>query len=123
MPVNFTIIEETELYRRFPIEPHLDSFYKIVEGKKIPSSAAFKTKANEDGLSIDIAELTTPAKSVLDDKKFGLAKFLAKIPLEAGLKCVHDPKPNNSAHALILGDTKKIAKKLSLGSIVIISCA
>lgn len=120
MPNLYVISEDNILYRRFPIEPHLDSFFKEVNGRKVPSSAAFKTKQNENGLSVDIADLTTPEASVLDVKRFGLASFPAKIPLEAGFECVHDPETDNQAHALINGNTGRIAKKISKSAELII---
>jgi hypothetical protein len=50
------ITKEDFLYRRFPIaeEPKYLSFWKMVDGKKVPSSAAFKTKPGEDGLSVEL---------------------------------------------------------------------
>jgi hypothetical protein len=45
--------------------------------------------------------------------EFGVAEFSAAIPIDLGYKCKHDPKPDNEAHALIVGDTNRIAKKLS----------
>lgn len=67
------------LYRRFPIsdEPRYICFYKIVNGKKSPTSAAFKTKKNELGLSVDLAKLSSPESSVLDYCKFGLCQLQA----------------------------------------------
>jgi len=113
MPDLYTITTNDILFRRFPIEPLSDSFFKVVNGRKIPTSAAFKTKRGENGLSVDVAALTTPEKSVLDKEKFGLCSFPASIPLAQHFECVHDPEPDNPAHALILGDTKKLAKKIS----------
>ena len=53
MPGDYIITEKDHLYRRFPIidEPRYTVFQKIKDGKKIPSSAAFKTKKDENGLS------------------------------------------------------------------------
>lgn len=103
------------LYRRFSIlnEPKYAVFWKLENGKKIPSSAAFKTKPNENGLSVDIAALTTPKITVGNANEFGVAEIPAAIPISLGYVCKHDPIPNNNAHALIVGDTNKIAKKLS----------
>jgi len=112
---NYLITETDYLYRRFSIleEPNYAVFWKWNNGRKIPSSAAFKTKPNEDGLSVNIAALTTPEQTVEDVNKFGVAEFPASIPMSLGYKCAYNPQPNNQAHALILGDTKTIAKKLS----------
>ena len=66
MEENYKITEEDNLYRCFPLsdEPKYTVFWKIENGQKIPSSAAFKTKKDEDGLSVDIEKLTTPKKAV-----------------------------------------------------------
>lgn len=103
------------LYRRFPIsdEPRYNFFYKIVNGEKKPTSAAFKTKKDELGLSVDIAKLSTPESSVLDYCKFGLCKLQAKTPIDLGHGCKHDPLPENNAHSLIVGDTNRTAKKIA----------
>lgn len=115
MNEKYQIKEEDNLYRRFPLsdEPKYSVFWKIENGQKIPSSAAFKTKKEEDGLSVDIEKLTTPEKSCGNNNEYGLVSFGAKIPLENEHSCIHDPKEDNQAHALIVGDTNKIAKKLS----------
>jgi hypothetical protein len=114
----YQITEEDNLYRRFPLsdEPKYSVFWKIENGQKIPSSAAFKTKKEEDGLSVDIEKLTTPEKSCGNTNEYGLVSFSAEVPLEKDFPCVHDPKEDNEAHALIVGDTNKIAKKLSKAS-------
>lgn len=54
---NYSITDADFLYRRFSIldEPNYAVFWKLDNGRKIPSSAAFKTKPNEDGLSVNIA--------------------------------------------------------------------
>jgi len=112
---SYSITEKDFLYRRFPIsdEPNYAIFWKLNNGIKVPSSAAFKTKTNEDGLSVNIAALTTPKETVGDNNKFGVAEISASTPIGLGCTCKHDPKPDNESHALILGDTKRIAKKLS----------
>lgn len=112
---NYTITYADFLYRRFSIldEPNYAVFWKLDNGRKIPSSAAFKTKSNEDGLSVNIATLTTPQATVGNAKEFGVAEISASIPFGLGYDCIHNPQPENDAHALIVGDTKPIAKKLS----------
>ena len=107
---NYKISNTDNLYRRVPKK---EFYWKYVNGKKVPSSFAFKTKPNEDGLSVDIAALTTPELTIKKSELFGVAEFSASIPLELGFPCRHDPKHGNDAHALIVGDTKPIAKKLS----------
>jgi len=112
---NYLITNVDFLYRRFPIldEPKYALFWKLDNGKKIPSSATFKTKPNEDGLSVNIAALTSPKETVGNAKEFGVAEISASIPINLGYQCKHDPKHDNNSHALIIGDTNPIAKKLS----------
>ena len=112
---SYTISDADFLYRRFSIsdEPNYAVFWKLDNGRKIPSSAAFKTKPNEDGLSVNIAALTTPEATVGNAEEFGVAEISASIPINLGYHCEHNPQPDNDAHALIVGDTKPIAKKLS----------
>lgn len=112
----YSITSSDCLYRRFSIidEPKYEVFWKLENGIKVPSSAAFKTKPNEDGLSVDIAALTTPELSALDPERFGVAEFSASVPIELGYECKNKPSHKNKAHAIIVGDTNPIAKKLSL---------
>ena len=112
---NYTITNADFLYRRFSIldEPNYAVFWKLDNGRKIPSSAAFKTKANEDGLSVNIAALKTSEATVGDGKEFGVAEISASTPIGLCYECIHNPQLGNDAHALIVGDTKPIAKKLA----------
>ena len=109
---NYIITDADFLYRRFSIldEPNYAIFWKLNNGIKIPSSAAFKTKTNEDGLSVNIAALTTPHATVGDIEEFGVAEISASTPISLGYECIHSPQPQNDSHALIVGDTKSIAK-------------
>ncbi|MBK9353486.1 MAG: hypothetical protein KA278_05430 [Flavobacterium sp.] len=112
---NYSITDVDFLYRRFSIldEPNYAVFWKLDNGRKIPSSAAFKTKSNEDGLSVNIAALTTPKATVGNAEEFGVAEISASTPIGLGYECEYNPQPDNNAHALIVGDTKPIAKKLA----------
>jgi len=112
---DYKITDSDFLYRRFSIldEPNYAVFWKLDNGRKIPSSAAFKTKLNEDGLSVNIAALTTPQATVGNPEEFDIAEISASTPIGLGYDCIHNPQPENEAHALIVGDTKPIAKKLS----------
>jgi len=107
---NYNISNTDNLYRRVP---KIEFYWKYVNGKKVPSSFAFKTRSNEDGLSVNIEALTTLELTVEKPELFGVAKFSASIPIGLDYPCRHDPKPDNDAHALIVGNTKPIAKKLS----------
>ncbi len=115
MPNDYTITNDDLLYRRFPIkaEPAYMPFWKQEGDRKIPTSAAFKTKPGENGLSVNIAALTTPELTVESYTVFAVAEFPASVPLSAGYQCAQDEEVDNVAHALVLGDTNPIAKKLS----------
>ncbi len=116
----YSIINEDYLLRRFPIidNPIFVHFFKKIDGRYYPTSAAFKTKRDENGLSINIKVLTLDINRFIGElTSFRVAEFLAQIPIENNYECRHDPYPaedtQNGAHALILGDTKRIAKKLA----------
>lgn len=119
----YTITGEDELIRRVPQQP---SFFKQnAQGKLVLSSAAFTLKKDEDGLSVDIAALTTLEQAVytqrtLSGEAVTGALLLAAVPLSLGCTCVHDPtaasaeQPANEAHALIKGNiNKSLARKLA----------
>lgn len=94
----YTITESDNLLRRIPKRPPYMNDGEI-------SSAAFKPskKDTDTGLSVDIENLTTYSKSVLDITIYDLYKISAQVPLSNGLGCKHDPLPDNNAHALITG--------------------
>lgn len=86
----------------------------IDESGPRPSSAAFKRKRDEDGVSVDIASKTTPEKSIKDS--VALASIQAIVPIRLGYPVCADPILDNPAHALIKGDIshsnrQKIAKE------------
>ena len=84
-----------------------------------PASSSFTLKKLEDGnleegLSVDVARLTTFEKSIEDASRFRLFALQASFVVELGLNCEHDPLPENFAHALIKGNiNRKIARKLA----------
>jgi len=75
------------------------------------TSRTFKLRANknETELSVDVASLTIPTKSIKDPLKFALYEIRNSNVLELGLQTLHDPLPNsesiidNPAHAVIIG--------------------
>lgn len=105
----YQITVNDNLLRRIPQSP------PFVNNGEI-SSAAFKpSKKDIDGLSVDIEELTTYDKSVMDKTKYYLYKISASITINNDLGCLHDPQQDNYAHALITGNISsgkaKILKK------------
>lgn len=124
-PELYVITEADFLLRRFPVinEPRFISFFKEIDGKKVPTSAAFKTKNGEDGLSVNIEGTADINKFVQNWDSYKVARFSASIPISNKYECRHDPNPpedpGNPAHALIVGNTEKLAKKISKDCTVI----
>jgi hypothetical protein len=107
MPYNITI--DDFLYRRIPKNnPHC---WKEVNGVKVLSSFSFKTKPDEDGLSVNIAALIEPEIIVAKYPNNDVAKLPASVPIIEGYNCVQ--KGKDATHAIIEGDTNPIAKKLA----------
>lgn len=68
----------------------------------------------EDGVSVDIARLTTLEKSIADKLKYRLYSVKAGAVRTLGLDCRHAPVEGNDAHALIIGHFKtSTCKKLA----------
>jgi hypothetical protein len=109
MPPLERIQDEDRLLRRVP---HTDPNYIKPDGTL--SSFAFSLKKNEEGLSVNIERLTTYEATILDKSRFRLYVLSASEPRSLGLDCLHDPKPENDAHALITGSiTKSISRQLA----------
>ena len=97
-------------------------FRRVVPVHLLPrrvSSAAFKTrKKKPDGeLSVDLARLTTPERTLSfapSGKTFGVLALPAAVPMDNGLEVVHDPcldeGVENDAHCLVMGNTDENPK-------------
>lgn len=107
------ILNENELYRRFP-----DVWLK--DDGSI-SSAAFQNTSNTDDMSVDLDRLTTPEKTASEYPGCGVASFLAGLARKLGQQVLHDPIPTNIAHSTVRGKkTESIRKKLAKGSTIIL---
>lgn len=107
------ILNEDELYRRF-----LDDWLKP-DGSI--SSAAFQNTSHTDVMSVDLASLTTPEKTVSQYPPCGVAGFLAGLAIKLDQRVLHDPIPGNIAHSKVKGQkTRGIRKKLAKGSTVVL---
>jgi len=107
------ILNEDELYRRFP------DVWLRDDGRI--SSAAFQNTSNTDDMSVDLARLTTPQKTAAVYPGCGVASFLAELPRKLGQQVLHDPIPTNFAHSNVRGKkTESIRKKLANGSNVVL---
>lgn len=106
--MSYNITNDDLLYRRIPHKP---SFWKDVNGVKIPSSGNFKTNKGEDGLSVNIAALIKPETIVAKHPNNDVAEFPASVPISEGFNCIQ--KGKDASHAIIEGDTNPIAKKLA----------
>lgn len=98
------------LVRRIPKVP---THFKVVEGHIMATSGAFKTNTGENGLSVDILALTTLLQTVQNPQKNYVGLLKAEVPMNENFECRHDPIYGNNAHALIVGNTRPIAKKLA----------
>lgn len=106
--MSYNITNDDLLYRRIPHQP---SFWKDVNGVKVPSSGNFKTNKGEDGLSVNIAAIIKPAAIVAKHPNNDVAEFSASVPVAEGFNCIQ--KGKDASHAIIEGDTNPIAKKLA----------
>lgn len=102
----YIIQEKNELLRRVPKVPSHINNGRI-------TSAAFKPKPGNNGLSVNILSLTTIETSIKYPDKFFAAIITAEDAVKESCECVHDPVPENYSDALIRGITKLIARKLS----------
>lgn len=66
-----------------------------------PTSAAFSLREGEDGLSVDLERLTSPAVSVKDKNAYRLCALRAGDVRKLFLTCWHDPRLDNTAHSQI----------------------
>lgn len=114
--MSYTITPADKLLRRIIRQPQ---FFKEVNGVRQPSSAAFKMKSGEDGLSVDILALTTLEQAIPTPATHTGAVLSAQVPLSLGLPCVHDPITGNEAHALIKNVTPSVAKLLAKGAVLL----
>jgi hypothetical protein len=74
------------------------------------SSAAFKDRKKPDPeLSVDLARLATPERtlSYCPGRGMGVVQVSASVPLDMGLTVEHCPVPDNDAHCLVKGMTEK----------------
>lgn len=83
-----------------------------------PASSSFSLKKGEDGLSVDIERLTTYSKAIQDRSRFRLFVLNAGFTRSLNLENVHDPLPDNLAHALIKGAISRgVSRKLAAMSV------
>ena len=103
------ITDADNLLRRIPT--HIPSYIKP-DGTI--SSMAFAKKRNEDGLSVDLEQLSSYEKATLGDKHYRLLRINAgtiRNDINDGLEVVHNPLPDNEAHSLITGNITEGKKK------------
>lgn len=116
-PEKVNIDDEDRLLRRVPFT---DPRYIKSDGSL--SSFAFTPRKEDRGLSVNIEKLTTYDKSILNVRRFRLYFHQARRYRGLGLECEHDPKPENYAHALVLGinpNNRKIPRKLARSAVKI----
>lgn len=85
------------------------------------NSGAFTTRRGE-GISVDLARLTTPEETLRPRPTFGLGNLQAAIPTGLGLIVRHAPAPHNQAHSLIEGqNTRAIRRQMAEAAVLFIS--
>ena len=106
------IFDQDELYRRI--------FSDWIKEDGTISSAGFQNTSDTNDMSVDLARLTTPEKTVSKYPNCGVALLTAGFARSLDQKVLHDPLPDNIAHSTVKGiKTKSIRRKLALGSIII----
>ncbi len=72
-------------------------------------------------MSVNLARLTTPEKTISEYPNCGLASFLAGSARKLDQQVLHEPIPDNIAHSTVRGEkTRSIRKKLAKVSTVIL---
>ena len=108
-----TIYYVDALYRRV-------AEYWIKESGEI-SSAAFQNAVGTDEMSVDLARLTTPQTTALNESNYGVASFLAGVARELDQEVFHSPTQENVAHSTVKGEkTRSIRRKLGRKSTLIL---
>lgn len=107
------ILDEDDLYRRFPDE------YLNDDGNL--SSAAFQNTSGTEDMSVDLARLTTPERAALDNESFGVATVKAGFARSNNQIVLHSPLEDNNAHSTVRGKkTRGIKKKLAESAHIIL---
>jgi hypothetical protein len=96
------------LLRRIPKNPD------FIKEDGVLSSSCFTIRKGERGISVDIERLTSHGDSIKDKSRYFLYYLNASFTEDQGLKNVHDPLPDNYAHALITGNiSRSVARTLA----------
>lgn len=83
-----------------------------------PTSASFSLRRDEKGLSVDLERLTIYSEAIQDRSRFRLYALKAGYIKSLDLENVYDPKPDNPAHSLIIGNISKgISRKLATSAV------
>lgn len=95
------IPDDVYVYRRIPSS----RYPKPTDPKSRPINASFLPRIDDtDGLSVDLATLTTPEKVAdIPDKRYQVVQVCVSDLRSLGLDVISDPLPDNPAHALIIG--------------------
>jgi len=85
------------------------------------SSAVFQNAVGTDEMSGDLARLTTPQTTALNESNYGVASFLAGVARELDQEVFHSPTQDNVAHSTVKGEkTRSIRRKLGRQSTLIL---
>ena len=97
------VIDDTdELYRRL-VAAHIEPDGRI-------NSGAFKTRPGT-GISVNLARLSSVEETIAQGRHpgAGVGALVAKVPRGLGRDVIHDPTPENQAHAELRGACSRSA--------------
>lgn len=106
----YEITDDDYVLRRVPTDPN------YIKDDGSITSFAFRTRKGENGLSVDVEKLSSYEKATLGSNRFRLVKLNVgqiRHDINDGLDVIHDPLPDNTAHALIKGKISR-GKRSSL---------
>jgi len=100
------IFDMDELYRRFPRQ--------FLKDDGTLSTAAFQNTSRTTEMSVDLARLTTPSKTALNNENYGVASFEAGAARQLDQEVYHNPTIENNAHSTVRGQKpRRIRLKLA----------
>lgn len=102
------IADDDDLHRR--LAP------MMVKPDGMVSSVAYIRNGQPDNeMSVDVARLTSTTQTLASRPNFGIGAIAAHVPRRFGFEVIHDPLPDNAAHALIRGENSKEKCRLLAG--------
>lgn len=113
-----SIRDECELLRRVQVRPDISIVLDENLGRWRPSSAAFRDHRNGSPMSVvlrdDLENENRSLEEILHGHEgFALASITAGFARQCNQKIVRDPLPDEPAHAHVIGNKKKVSRKMA----------